>query len=126
MTIDEAIFQVDSLKPNQIERAQKISWLSQLDSRIFHEIMGAHVKDASVPEDFPGYHQDTAPDTVLLAKAPYEEMYRFFLEMQIDLTNLEYDKFNNSAMLFENAWGQYARAYHREHMPLSQGAFHRF
>ncbi len=115
MTIENAIFQVDELKPNQVAKAQKIAWLSQLDRRVFKEVFFTHEPDADTPQAFGGYTQDTPPDTELLAKPPDDDIYLSFLQMQIDLVNLEYDKYNNSLLLFNNAWGQFARAYHREH-----------
>ena len=115
MTIEKAIFQADELKPNQVAKAQKIEWLSHLDRRIFREILCAHEPDADTPKAFGGYTQDTPPDTELLAKPPYDDVYPYFLQMHIDLVNLEYDKYNNSLLLFSDAWGQFARAYHREH-----------
>ena len=127
MTIDEAIALVDELKPNQVERARKIDWLGQLDHWIFVSLMQTHERDADVPEDFIPYTQETNPNTVLLAKAPYEELYRFFLEMHIDLVNQEYDKYNNSSALYANAWGQFSRAWHRNHKPLlTSGAWMEF
>ena len=115
MTIEQAIFQADELKPNQVAKAQKIVWLNHLDRRIFREVISAHEPDADTPMAFGGYGQDTPPDTVLLAKPPYDDLYPYFLQMNIDLVNLEYDKYNNSMLLFSDAWGQFARAYHREH-----------
>lgn len=127
MTLDQALHTADEMKPNQVERARKIAWLSTLDRRIYRDVMCTHEKDEHVPDTFTGYGQDTDPDTELLAKAPYDEIYRFYLEMQIDLANQEYDQYNNSAVLYANAWGQFARAYHREHKPLEgAGAVWRF
>lgn len=115
MTIEQAIFQADELKPNQIPRAEKISWLSHLDKRIFREIIQQHDPDPAYPDAFSGYTQDTPPDTELLAKAPYDELYLYCLQMRADLVNQEYDKYNNDLLLFSAAWGAFARAYHREH-----------
>ena len=53
-------------------------------------------------------------------------MYRFYLEMHIDLANLEYDKYNNSAALFTSAMGQYKRWYHRTHRPKEMREHHGF
>ncbi len=126
MTLEKAIFQADELKPNQVSRAQKIEWLSHLDRRVFKEILSAHAPGEETPRAFSAYTQETPPDTVLLAREPYDDIYLYYLEMQIDLNNLEYDKYNNSLLLFTNAWGQFARAYHREHAPLSGKAALRF
>lgn len=127
MTIDQVIAQVDELKPNQVTRADKIKWLSRLDRRIFEQVISRHEKEEGAPDAFPGYGQDTPPDTELLAPPPYDEVYRFYLEMHIDLVNQELDKYNNSAALYASAWGQLARAWHREHRPLdTKGAAMRF
>lgn len=115
MTIENAIFQADGLKPNQIPRAQKIEWLSSLDKRVFREIIQQHEPEMDTPESFSGYSQETPPDTELLARQPYDDLYPYFLQMHIDLAHEEYDKYNNSMLLFSTAWGQFARAYHREH-----------
>ena len=115
MTMEKAIFQADELKPNQVARALKIEWLSHLDRRVFKEVFSTHEPDAETPKAFDGYTQDTPPDTELLVKPPYDDVYLYFLAMQIDLANLEYDKYNNNLLLFSEAWGQFTRAYHREH-----------
>ena len=40
--------------------------------------------------------------------------------MQIDYTNGEYDKYNNSAEMYNTAWQAYANYYNRNHMPKGQ------
>ena len=128
MTLDQALHTVDELKPNQIERARKIEWLSKLDLMIYRELICTHERGKEqAPDAFGGYDQNTHPDTVLLAPPPYDEIYRFFLEMHIDLVNQEYDKYNNSSALYESAFGNFSRAWHRNHKPLpTAGAWMEF
>lgn len=128
MTLDQAIHTVDELKPSQIERARKIEWLSKLDLMIYRELMCTHERGKEeAPETFSGYDQHTHPDTRLLTPPPYDEIYRFFLEMHIDLVNREFDQYNNSAALYGAAWGRLSRMWHREHRPLeTEGAHLRF
>lgn len=126
MTIQKALDLIDELKPSQVEEDQKIAWLSQLDERIFREILCAHEKDPGMPEEFTGYTPATDRETELLAPAPYDEIYRFYLEMQIDLANMEIDKYNNSMLLYNNAWNELARMWRKSHMPLSPGRYWRF
>jgi len=126
MTIQQALDTVDELKPNQIEEERKIKWLARLDGRIFDEILSTHAQDIGMPETFTPYQLDTDRETELLVKAPYDEIYRWYLEMQIDLANMELDKYNNSMQLYNNAWGEFARKWHREHMPISRGNCWRF
>ena len=123
MTICDALNLVDDLKPNNIDRARKIGWLNDLDKQVFDEIISRHERDASNPETFAGYTEATDEDTNLLIPDPYSEVYRWFLEMQIDLANMEMKKYNNSAVLFDNAWKKYAGMYHRKHMPICNANF---
>lgn len=118
MTICDALNLVDDLKPNNIDRARKIGWLNDLDRRAFDEIIARHERDASTPETFAGYTEATDEDSDLLIPEPYCEVYRWFLEMQIDLANMEMKKYNNSMLLFDNAWKEFAGMYHRKHMPI--------
>ena len=128
MTLDQAIVTVDELKPNQIDRARKIEWLSALDLLIYRDLICTHQHSREeAPEAFGGYDQNTGADTVLLAPPPYDEIYRFYLEMHIDLVNREFDQYNNSAALYAASWGRLSRMWHREHKPLSaDGAYLNF
>ena len=128
MTLDEAILTVDELKPNQIDRARKIEWLSALDLMIYRELICTHQRGAGeAPDTFSGYGQTADPDTVLLTPPPYDEIYRFYLEMHMDLVNREFDQYNNSAALYTAAWERLSRMWHREHTPIStEGAHLRF
>lgn len=118
MTISEALALVDDLKPNSLSDERKIGWLNELDMRVFGEIFARHERDENTPESFSGYTEETDKATVLLVPEPYCDVYRWFLEMQIDLANMEMAKYNNSMMLFQNAWREYAGMYHRTHPPI--------
>ena len=134
MKVNEAIALVDELKPNQIEEARKIEWLSRLDQWVFDQVITPREKDADTPTSFTPYGPpfisgDGTPDPgerELLIPAPFDETYRFYLEMQIDLANQETDKYTNSMMLYQNARGQYLRDYNRKHRRLDRCAHHRF
>lgn len=117
MTIQEAIDQVNDLKPNYYNDEHKVRWLSRLDKQIRREIIDTH-EDAP-EEEFTGYDTETDTDTVLLVPEPYDEVYIHWLAAQIDLNNAEYEKFNNSNALFAAAYNAYASAYNRAHMPKS-------
>lgn len=117
MTIQEAIDQVNDLKPNYYSSEHKVRWLSRLDTQIRKEIIDTH-EDAP-EEDFAGYDSQTNTNTELLVPEPYDEVYIHWLSAQIDMNNAEYEKFNNDNALFAAAYNAYASAYNREHMPKS-------
>lgn len=120
MTIQDALLQIDEVKPNQLEKRQKIAMLSEVDGRIYHDIMLIHARDGGVPDTCPHYDMETDERTNLLCPDPYSAMYRWYMEAQIDLINQELDKYQNSQMQFNAAWGDYARKYKREHMPIQR------
>ena len=115
MTLMEAINKIDVLKPNGYTPTEKTRWLSTLDGRIKTNIIDTHEGGEDVV--FHGYDDKTPLDTVLLVPAPYDDIYIHYLEMQIDYTNSEYGKYNNSMAMYESAYSAFANHYNRTHMP---------
>lgn len=119
MKIEDAIAEVDSLKPNMFEEKEKIKWLSRLDRRIYEEIILTHeYNDGEEEVSFSGYTADDN-EAELLVGEPYDELYTHWLEAQIDYNNMEYESFNASNALFESTYSAFRNAYNRSHMPKS-------
>ena len=115
MTIIEAINQIDNLKHNTYTQADKVKWLSRLDSMVMRLVIETHEGGEYV--DFYGYDDTTDMDTDLLIPEPFDEAYLRWMEAQIDYTNGEYDKYNNSMEMFNTVWKDYQNFYNRTHMP---------
>ena len=118
MTIIEAINRIDILKPNTYAQETKVYWLSKLDGIIFEKIIKTH--EDAVVENFNGYSAETPIDTEMIVSHPYDDIYIKWLEAQIDYSNREYDKYNNSIMAYNDAYVEYERYYNRTHMPKSK------
>ena len=69
--------------------------------------MGREGVDAGAPPD---YHWQTDANKVLLAEVPYDYLYTYWLFMRIDYLSGETTRFNNSAVLFNTAWMNYANS----------------
>ena len=121
ITIIEAINGLDALKVNGFGQSEKIKWLSKLDGMIKKKIIDTHEGGESVV--FAPYDENTPLDTVLLVSGPHEDIYRYWLEAQIDYTNGEIGKYNNSISMFNAEYAAYERYYNRTHMPLGQKRF---
>ena len=120
MTIIEAINRIDDAKPNQYTQSDKVRWLSALDGIVHDEILAVHETDSHEGEDagaFAGYDDSTDLSTALLVPPPYDEVYVRWLEAQIDYTNGEYARYNNSIAMYNAAYSTFARFYNRTHMP---------
>ena len=119
MTIKEAITRLDALKFNTYTQEDKVEWLSRLDSAVKLQIIDSHGGADDVT--FNGYDADTPVNTVLLVPAPYDEVYLRWMEAQIDYHNGEYDKFNNSIIMYNTAFDAYQKHYTRTHKPVQHG-----
>lgn len=115
MTITEAIRMIDAMKPNSYSDADKVAWLSKLDGAIKKEIIDTHEDGENIV--FDGYNEDTPMDTELLVKAPYDDIYLYWLESRIDYYNGEYGRYNNTVTTYNAAYSAYERFYNRAHMP---------
>ncbi|WP_288887466.1 hypothetical protein [uncultured Eubacterium sp.] len=105
MTINEVLDEVDRIaKNNSIDRNQKIKWLDRLDRSIFNDLL-QYKKDNI--ENFDGYNVDDDEDTELLAVAPYDELYVYYVLAQINLIQQEIDFYNNNYAMYEDKYRNY-------------------
>lgn len=124
MTLMDALYRIDELKPNSYSQSEKIKWLSSLDGLIKREIIDTHEGGEDIV--FSGYNENSDLSIVLLVPAPYDDIYLRWLETQIDYANGEYGKYNNSITMYNAAYSIYANHYNRTHMPKSKGSKFRF
>ncbi len=117
MTIAEAINMTDELKANMMVSSTKIRYISELEGKIYKEILAKHAGNPA--EECPTYDSETDQSTELLVPAPYDMVYVYWLYSQIDIMNQEMDKYNNDRALFENAWTEFGDYWRREHMPIT-------
>ena len=115
MKIIEVIDRIDSLKHNTYTQSDKIAWLSRLDHMVKRLIIDTHEGGEDVA--FTGYDDNTDIMTELLVPAPFDEMYLRWLEAQIDYANGEYEKYNNSILMYQTVYDGYNNYYNRNHMP---------
>lgn len=137
MTIRGAIETVDRLSPNQYENIDKVRWLSELDGVVYLEIELPHEAHAPAPEQpwvrtrvpleqgaettepeaFTGYPEDVDFETVLRVPWPYDEIYRWYLEMKIADAQGEMTRYNNAMAKYSAYYTAYQSFYNRSRMP---------
>ena len=138
MTTGEAIRRVDELKPNAYTDQMKISWLSELDGKIFEEVILTHIDEhipppgIFYPHDAPEmevevFSEYSTLEDELIVPFPYAgDVYTFYLMSQIDLHNAETAKYNQSITLYNAAYQTYFDWYNRTHKPIRKGRRIRF
>ena len=121
MTIREALETVDRLEPNQYGSADKLRWLSELDGAVYREILTQHETQTAA---FAGYTPEADLDgTVLLIEWPYDEIYRWYLEMKIADANGEMTRYNNAMAKYNAYYTAYQYFYNRTNMPKMTAPF---
>lgn len=113
----EIIDRVDLMEPNDYSPEQKLRWLSDLDGKIFCEVILTHegAKLDVLPEYQTGQEQ-------LIVAAPYgTDMYYYYLQAMIASENAENARYAKRMTQFNNAYQQFCNWYNRTHMPLSTG-----
>lgn len=108
ITPAQVIEQVDALLPNQYTRAEKLRWLGQAEGFVLREVFCRTDALAPLAEDVP-----------LAAEAPYDELYRHYVEAQIHYCNGEMTRYNSAATCWNNALLTYRDYVCRTHAPAA-------
>lgn len=111
MTVGELFAYVDDIKPNAFTTEQKMIWLNELEARIQKDVLlrwRGEWEQYQWPED-----KDVSP----LLDPPDDAMYRHWLEAMIDYANGEYDKYQNTAALFNQVWNSFVARFATRYRP---------
>ena len=99
MTFAEVIENFDSERTNNVSIITKKRWISQLDLKIWGEILKPRGDKAYI-----GYGKEIPLDAVVKAPDEYSEIYTLYMNMKLDYMNGEIGRYNNSAMLFNRMY----------------------
>lgn len=105
MTIAKAIERADELRANPFEEEQKVRWLSELDGKIAREVLG--------DKNFSGYDYASDSEKELILEEAYCDVYLFYLTAMIDFFSRDYAEYNNSMIMFNEAFSKFSKAYKR-------------
>lgn len=129
MTINDALALIDEINANSYDTKIKIGWLSQLDGRVFNDIILTHehelVDDGSeegnlIEPTFPGYDETTSLDTKLIIDDTYSDVYINYLMAMIAYSNGETERYQNSMIMYNTNYKEYADWYNRTHSPIQK------
>lgn len=123
MTAGELIDKVDLVKVNGFDEELKLSWLNELKAKIKEEVIDTHEKEIYGGE--PLYHvydseadEDLRSNSEIEMPAAHMDVFEYWLYAKIDLANSDLERYSNSLVIFNNAYSDYKKWYHRNHMPL--------
>lgn len=117
MTILEAIVAADKLWQNDYSAEDKLKWLSELDGKVWLDVICTHKPMPLHP--FRGYDGTTdIESTELLIPFPFTNVYELYIGMMIDLHNNDLSRYANSLAAFNATYGGFTDWYNRTHQPV--------
>lgn len=133
MKISDILARTDEIKPNQFDDNTKISWLSELDGRIFNTVIMTHVHDLvketvideetgeeTVNEVEPVFNAYKSEDEELILDDVYADVYRHWLYAMMDYANGETERYKNSMLMFNAKYQEFANYYNSTHLPIQK------
>lgn len=113
----DIIRRVDEIRPNSISADTKTAWLARCDEQIWHRVITQHHGGAHM-KPFKGRTEAEAEYNEMMIGEPYDAIYDYYLMAQIDLTNADWNHYDNSMILYNDALENFSRMWHRDHLPL--------
>ncbi len=112
MTLEQAIRNADSVKPNAFSDEVKTLWLNECEGMVQTEVM--LIPNEAIVE----YSWEADRDRELLVGKPFHKMYAVYIQAMIDFAYGEYDKYTNTIAVFNTYFDEYMRWY-AERNPLA-------
>lgn len=120
MTVREAIERLDNLNPNSYTLEDKIEWLNRVEQTAYNDVLMTH-------NPLPGEYEPVSGERLereLCIPSPYDQAYVYLMMSQVDFSNAEIEKYNNSNSMYEQAYSNWRNWYNRTHEP--RGVLNRF
>ena len=115
MKVREILTEIDQTRPNAYTDGEKIQWLNTIEGRVFAEIMSK--ADDELYWVFIPF-EEGQEERELVVPAPFTELYIFFLMSRIDFFNGDSGRYNDTMVLFNNAWDEFAAWYRETNKPI--------
>ena len=113
MNLRELLVEVDQLRPNAFADAEKIRMVNTVEGRIYIDILSKYEGEEPVFIPF----AEGQEERELVVPVPFTDVYVFYLISMVDFYNGDSNKYNDSMILYNDAWENYAAHYLQTHTP---------
>ena len=113
MKIRELLAMLDQVRPNAYTDAEKIAMLNTIEGKVYTDIFQ---KAEGFEEEFIPFAEGEE-ERELAVPVPFTELYILYLASRIDFLNGDSGRYNDTIVLLENAWEEYAAYYRENHKP---------
>ena len=119
MTIQQMVTKVDELRPNQYTNERMVGWIYQLELLIWEALVKTHERPAGLREELTPYDEEHMTQELLVPDV-WAGVYEWWLYAQMDLANMELEKYNNDMMMYNAAWRELEAWWNRNNMPVQR------
>lgn len=130
MTVAGIIEQFNTERPNQVDDDLKLGWLKRCEQMIINEVIISHEHDLAdedkvsltvhgstlkiTPAGSLESHMDSfGLDTELLVPEPYDEVYIYYLDQKIGITQADTKRYNMAVTQYNNSLLAYQQYFNR-------------
>ena len=113
MTVRELFTTLDQTRPNAFTDGEKMHFLNTIEGRIYREILDKAEGEEVV---FRPFHEGEE-ERELIVPIPYTDIYFYYLAAMIDFYNGDSGRYNDTMVLYNMAWEDYAAYYIQNHKP---------
>lgn len=113
MNLRELLVEVDQFRPNAFADAEKIRMVNTVEGRIYKDILSKYEGEEPVFIPF----AEGQEERELVVPVPFTDVYVFYLISMVDFYNGDSNKYNDSMILYNDAWENYAAHYLQTHTP---------
>ena len=113
MKVREILARIMQIRPHAYTDEEMIGMLNTIEGRVYTDIF-------QKAEGFDGEFipfQEGEEERELAVPAPFDELYLFFLMSRVDFLNGDTGRYNDTMVLLQNAWNEYAAYYRENHKP---------
>lgn len=122
MKREDILAEVREIRPNEYQDEWALKQVEELKQRILRELMAGYELPVDAVQQA-GYSYLPYEEGELLTPSPYHKVYVYWLLVQIDMANSDYDRYNNDLQLFNAAWDEYARFVSRNYKRMEYRGF---
>lgn len=113
MTVQEVLTEVEELKPHQYDDSLLIRWLNDVEQRIYTQILSNYVYEEELEPYVPLTENDVERE--LCIKEMYTDVYKLYLFAMIDFYNNETARYQNSYVMYNMTYQDFANYWNRTH-----------
>lgn len=113
MKLRELLAHVDQIRPNAYTDKEKIDMVNTIEGRIYE---GIYKTKEGLDLTFVPF-EEGGEERELSVQIPFTDLYVYYLASQIDFYNGDVDRYNDSIVLFHNAWDEFAAWHIANHKP---------